>query len=175
MDRPLWQILLSIFALSFALHRVAVAAALGTSGGPHLLVVAQAAEAAVGLAADAGIGLGRPWVLGAIAVLGVTAVATALLGGLVFEARPATVAIGQSAVAALACGALFAVLRHELGSRLHDERSIPKRDRSRASARRAPSLEPMPVFTLRSQNRRVAQDRGRRFVCGRHCRVLASW
>jgi hypothetical protein len=113
MSRPLWQILLPLFLLSFAVHRAAAAVML--SSVDPLFVAAYGLQTLAALATALGIWLGRAWVLGALALLGIAVVATALLEGLFLDVRPAPVAFSQALVAAVATGALLLVLRHEFG------------------------------------------------------------
>lgn len=113
MDRPLWQILLTIFLVGFALHRAALAATIGTL--EPVLLIAYALETGTALVAATGLWLGRRWTPAAVVVLGVAVAATAILEGFSLGVVPPAAAISEVAVAAVATAALAWVMRRELG------------------------------------------------------------
>lgn len=116
MERPLWQIFLTLFVVAFAAHRGAAASVLflGGAEAPALLA-GYAFQTAAGLALAISLWLGRAWACGALVALGVGVAATAILE-VVAGVRPAVAAVTQVLVAALSTAALFLVLRRELGS-----------------------------------------------------------
>lgn len=118
MARPLWQILLPIFALAFALYRGALAAAIGPRAphGSSLFFFAFAFQAAAALVVALGIWLGRRWAAGAVVILGVAVAATAILQVYAVGATAAFAAMSEVLVAALGTGALAYVLRREFGT-----------------------------------------------------------
>lgn len=114
MDRPLWQIFLSLFALSFALHRGGTAFALElTDAGTPALFAGYAFQAVAGAAVALGIWTGRRWVQGALVVLGTAVAGTALYEAFFLGLRPAVSAVSLVLVAAAATGALVVVLHRE--------------------------------------------------------------
>jgi hypothetical protein len=113
--RPLWQIFLTLLVLGFVVQRAGAVAFLHLSQGPPALLAGLALQIAAGLATAAGLWLGRRWVIAAIALLGISVVATALLG-VYLGVLPAMLAISQTLIAALSTGALVWVLRYELRS-----------------------------------------------------------
>ena len=116
MDRPLWQIVLTFLVLGFVLQRGAIASVLYLEGatGP-LLLAAYVLQLAAGLATALGLWLGRLWACGAVLLLGASVAATACLEvGL--GIRPAVAALAQVLIATVSAGALFVVLKRELGS-----------------------------------------------------------
>lgn len=139
MERPLWQILLTLLLLGFLVRRGAVGVMLYLDGAaPAGLVGAYVAQVAIGLVAAAGLWLGRRWVLAALLVLGVAIGGTALLESLL-GLRPILAAVAELLVVALGIGALFLILRHELGGGPRDAREpgVPREARQATRARSA--------------------------------------
>jgi hypothetical protein len=119
MNRPLWQIFLTIFALGFMVQRAAGAVVVYLDGGPPVLLAGLALQFAAAFATALGLWLCRRWVVAAMACVGISVVATSLLG-VYLRAWPAPIAISQSLVAALATGALALMVRHELDGSSQD-------------------------------------------------------
>ena len=136
MHRPLWQILLAIFLVGFAVRRAAVGFVLSEGDLEPSLFVAYGLQAAVAIAAAIGLWLGRPWTIAAVLVLGVTVVAAALLE-VWLGVRPAITAVGEVLIVGLSTGALALVLRHEFrGERGSFDRADPVRAGTRSAERR---------------------------------------
>jgi hypothetical protein len=109
MDRPLWQIILTMLLAAVALHRLVAGALLYADAS--VLLAASALQGVAAAVAAVGMWRGRHWVVGALIVLGVTVVATAVLAAFFLGIVPPLAAISQGLVAALAAGAL-AVIAH---------------------------------------------------------------
>lgn len=116
MDRPLWQILLTLFVVAFTAQRAVVAfllADLGASDAAGAIAAPYVVQALAGAATALGLWLGHRWVLGALVLLGLVVAATGLFESFYLGVRPPLAAVGQVAVAALATGAMFLILDHE--------------------------------------------------------------
>jgi hypothetical protein len=116
MDRPLWQIFLALFLVSFVVQRGAAAYAIHLTGTEPELMAGHAVQAALGLVTAVGIWLGSRWVLGALIALGVSVAATALVAGFQLGVRPVFAAVAEAMVALVAAGGLAALLRTQLES-----------------------------------------------------------
>jgi len=116
-SRPLWQIFLVLFLVSFVIHRGAATFVVYTGEIGAALFAAYAFQTLAGALAALGVWLGRSWVLGVVLVLGTAVAGTSLLEAFFLGVRPAAGAVTEVLVAAVATGALFLVLRHELGPR----------------------------------------------------------
>jgi hypothetical protein len=114
MDRPLWQIFLALFLVSFVVHRGAVAYVVHLAGSEPELMAGYAVQAVLGLVTAIGMWLGSRWVLGALIALGVSVAATALMAGFQLGVRPVFAAIAEAMVALVAAGGLAALLRTQL-------------------------------------------------------------
>jgi hypothetical protein len=114
MDRPLWQIVLSILLLSYAVQR-AGAAAIGFGGAmPRELAVASAIEAGFAVVAAIGLWIGGRWAGITIVALGVAVAAHAAMLVFVLGAAAVPAAASRILIVALGAGAFFWILRHEL-------------------------------------------------------------
>jgi hypothetical protein len=111
--RPLWRTVLFVILSSVALHRGAAAYIAWDGGLGAGLALGLAVQSAAALGAAIGVLLGRAWVLGFVAALGVSAVATALL--LLGQGAVAGIsALSAGLVLGLGTVALYLFLRHEL-------------------------------------------------------------
>lgn len=117
MDRPLWQIVLTLLVLGFVVQRGAVASVLYLEGATDpVLLAGYALQLGAGLASALGLWLGRLWACGAVLLLGAAVATTAFL-------EVGLAALSQVLVAAVSAGALFVVLKREFGSQ--EPRSPP--------------------------------------------------
>ena len=117
MERPLWQILLPLFALGFVLRQAAVAFAVGAGAGgtEPVVLAAHGLQGVAALAFCVGVWQGRRWTIAALLALGAAVAATALLEGFVLGIVPPLAAVTTTLIAAVATAGLALVLRHELG------------------------------------------------------------
>lgn len=117
MDRPLWQIFLAILLLFFVVHRGAIAVVAHLSDWSPALLAGYGLQAVVGLATAVGMWRGAKWVVGSLALLGVSVAGTALFAGFYLGTQLAARAVSEALVAAVSTGALAVLLRYELSDR----------------------------------------------------------
>lgn len=115
--RPLWQFVLTLFAVLFATARITTALAISTAApeGDLILPGAHGAQSLLALATAAGLWAGRPWVRIPLVILGLTVMGTAIVEASM-GLRPFVFAISQILVAAFATAALTFVLTREFGT-----------------------------------------------------------
>jgi hypothetical protein len=125
MDRPLWQMVLALLLVGFAVQRAAVGFVLLSGDVQPLMFVAYGLQVAAAVVTAVGMWLGRRWSIGALIVLGVALAATAILESLWLGVRPAVASAGEILVLALSIGALGFVLSREFRARDEGQRSAP--------------------------------------------------
>jgi hypothetical protein len=129
-DRPLWQIVLSILLLSFAVQR-AGAAAIAWGAGPREWAIATGVEAVAACVAAVCLWIGgRPAAIG-IVVLGVALAASAALLVFVFGASALPAAVSRILVAAIGAGGFYWVFRREFTEAAPEPRRTHRQHASR--------------------------------------------
>jgi hypothetical protein len=118
MDRPLWQILLSLLIAGLALQRGAALLALHAAGGgvEGAALGLFAVQGAAALLAALGIFLGSAWAIAALVALGGVLVASTALEAFWLGIRSPIGAVSTMLIVALSTAALALVLRHEFSS-----------------------------------------------------------
>lgn len=114
MDRPLWQILLSLLLLGLGLQRALLAWTAGMAGLDAVAVVAGIC-AALAVATAVALWAGHSATIALLVALGIALAAAALLEAFAWGVRPPVTAISMVIVVALSTGALALALRHEFG------------------------------------------------------------
>jgi hypothetical protein len=105
MDRPLWQIILSIAVLAWTVQRSAVGATLYVSEHEPWLVVVYALQGLAGVLLWASLLWASRLRRGAIVMWGITLMASAALEGFVFGKTSPTAALAQILAAVIATAA----------------------------------------------------------------------
>lgn len=114
MDRPLWQILLSLFFVGLAIQRGATGAVLQLSDQGPAVLAAYAVQVVLALATALGLWLGRTWTIPALLALAGALAVSALIESFWLGVRPPVAAISQIAIVVLSACGLAYLLRHEL-------------------------------------------------------------
>jgi hypothetical protein len=135
MDRPLWQVFLTLFVVAFVVPRGAIAGVVLLHGSASTLLIGYLCQTAAALLAAVGLWLDRAWASRAILALGFAAAATALVE-VVVGVRPAALAASQVLVAAVSAAILCLILRRAFG---------PPGAGGDASSLRAPGLSSRPI------------------------------
>lgn len=113
MDRPLWQILLSLFFVGLAIQRGATGAVLQLSDQGPAVLAAYAVQVVLALATALGLWLGRTWTIPALLALAGALAVSALIESFWLGVRPPVAAISQIAIVVLSACGLAYLLRHE--------------------------------------------------------------
>jgi hypothetical protein len=114
MDRPLWQIVLSVMVLGMMVQRAAVGITYFLSAHEPWLVVAYGLQGLGGVLVWASLLWARGMLYAAIGVLGVTFAATAAVEGFVLERLPPSTALVQIVAAVAATAVLMLVAQRVL-------------------------------------------------------------